>query len=472
MDCEILIIGSGPSGATTAALLAEAGHDVLLLEEGEHHGLDSAISYTMEELEQKYRNAGLTTTLGRTGVTYIEGRCVGGASEINAALYHRPKPEMLQHWRVAYQIDDFGPEPMQPWFTDTERDLSVSTRPDGLAPASNMLRAGAESLGWRSSEIPRCWKYTQAADGTWQGRRQSMTETMIPRALAAGCRLLPGTRALRLVIRAGEATAAVCRQGNKKLTVTFKRVILCAGAVQTPLLLRRSGVRDNIGDSLRMHPMIRLAARFREEINDPVWGVPVQQVEEFKPDLTLGCSHSSLPHISMWLGTGVLGQQRLLAEWRHLAVFYVAAVGQGTGRIRNLPLVNEPLIQYALQDADFALMGEGLYRLGELLLAAGATEIYSPIEGAPPLHGLSEFRDIRLSLPHDRISVSTIHLFSSCPMGEDRRRCAVDSFGRLHGYRNIHLHDASILPTSPGVNPQGTIMAIARRNTARLIAEL
>ncbi len=335
-----------------------------------------------------------------------------------------------------------------------------------------MLRSGAESLGWRSSEIPRCWKYTQAADGTWQGRRQSMTETMIPRALAAGCRLLPGTRALRLVIRAGEATAAVCRQGNKKLTVTFKRVILCAGAVQTPLLLRRSGVRDNIGDSLRMHPMIRLAARFREEINDPVWGVPVQQVEDFKPDLTLGCSHSSLPHISMWLGTGVLGQQRLLAEWRHLAVFYVAAVGQGTGRIRNLPLVNEPLIQYALQDADFALMGEGLYRLGELLLAAGATEIYSPIEGAPPLHGLSEFRDIRLSLPHDRISVSTIHLFSSCPMGEDRRRCAVDSFGRLHGYRNIHLHDASILPTSPGVNPQGTIMAIARRNTARLIAEL
>jgi choline dehydrogenase-like flavoprotein len=200
--------------------------------------------------------------------------------------------------------------------------------------------------------------------------------------------------------------------------------------------------------------------------------VPVQQVEEFKPDLTLGCSHSSLPHISMWLGNGVLGQRRLLEEWRHLAVFYVAAVGQGTGRIRNLPVLHEPLIKYELKDEDFALMGEGLYRLGELLLAAGATEIYSPVEGAPSMRRLSEFGDIRLKLPHDKISVSTIHLFSSCPMGEDQRRCAVDSFGNLHGYRNIHLHDASILPTSPGVNPQGTIMAIARRNTMRLLAEL
>ena len=299
-----------------------------------------------------------------------------------------------------------------------------------------------------------------------------MTETMVPRAVAAGCRLMPGTRAMKLIIKAGVATAAVCRQGSKRVTIRFKRVILCAGAVQTPLLLRRSGVRDRIGVSLRLHPMIRLAARFREEINDPEWGVPVQQVEEFKPDLTLGCSHSSLPHISMWLGSGVLGQQRLLEEWRHLAVFYVAAVGTGTGRIRNLPLVNEPLIQYPLQDADFSLMGEGLYRLGELLLTAGATEVFSPVEGAPSMSRLSEFTDIRLSLPHDKISVSTIHLFSSCPMGEDKRRCAVDSFGRLHGYKNVHLHDASILPTSPGVNPQGTIMAIARRNTARLLAEL
>jgi choline dehydrogenase-like flavoprotein len=49
-------------------------------------------------------------------------------------------------------------------------------------------------------------------------------------------------------------------------------------------------------------------------------------------------------------------------------------------------------------------------------------------------------------------------------MGEDRKKCVVDSFGRVHGQKNLHVADASILCTAPGVNPQGSIMAFARRN--------
>ena len=41
LDCDILVVGSGPGGATAAALLAEAGHDVLMVEEGAHHRLPS-----------------------------------------------------------------------------------------------------------------------------------------------------------------------------------------------------------------------------------------------------------------------------------------------------------------------------------------------------------------------------------------------------------------------------------------------
>ncbi|OQB91089.1 MAG: Cholesterol oxidase precursor [Verrucomicrobia bacterium ADurb.Bin118] len=66
----------------------------------------------------------------------------------------------------------------------------------------------------------------------------------------------------------------------------------------------------------------------------------------------------------------------------------------------------------------------------------------------------------------------TIHLFSSCPMGEDRKRCATDSFGRLHGFTNLRINDASLLCTAPGVNPQGTIMALARRNVLQFLGHL
>ena len=83
----MLVIGSGPGGAMTACMAAEAGRDVLLVEEGAQHAVDSAPPFSLAEMEQKYRNAGLNVTFGGTSITYLEGRCVGGGSEINAALY-------------------------------------------------------------------------------------------------------------------------------------------------------------------------------------------------------------------------------------------------------------------------------------------------------------------------------------------------------------------------------------------------
>ena len=72
-------------------------------------------------------------------------------------------------------------------------------------------------------------------------------------------------------------------------------------------------------------------------------------------------------------------------------------------------------------------------------------------------------------LPAGISGLMTIHLFSSCPMGENRSKCAVDSFGRVHSVANLHVNDASILCGAPGVNPQGTIMALARRNVLRFL---
>ena len=75
-------------------------------------------------------------------------------------------------------------------------------------------------------------------------------------------------------------------------------------------------------------------------------------------------------------------------------------------------------------------------------------------------------------LPDGLASLMTIHLFCSCPMGEDKAKCATDSFGRVHGLKNLFVNDASLLCTAPGVNPQGSIMAIARRNALRFLGKL
>ena len=73
-------------------------------------------------------------------------------------------------------------------------------------------------------------------------------------------------------------------------------------------------------------------------------------------------------------------------------------------------------------------------------------------------------------LKPSQLSLTTVHVFSSIPIGENESLCGADSYGRVNGFENLHINDASMLPDSPGVNPQGTIMALARRN-ARFAAE-
>ena len=54
---------------------------------------------------QKYRNGGVTVTMGKPKIASVEGRCVGGGSEINAGLDHRAGPELLDEWRREFQVE-------------------------------------------------------------------------------------------------------------------------------------------------------------------------------------------------------------------------------------------------------------------------------------------------------------------------------------------------------------------------------
>src|ERR1700722_17024316 len=92
---QCVVIGSGPGGAVTAYHLAKAGRSVTVLEDGAYLALDSAPSFSRAEMEQKYRNGGLTLAFGRARVQYVEGRVVGGGSEINSGLNHRTPAAVL-----------------------------------------------------------------------------------------------------------------------------------------------------------------------------------------------------------------------------------------------------------------------------------------------------------------------------------------------------------------------------------------
>ena len=110
------------------------------------------------------------------------------------------------------------------------------------------------------------------------------------------------------------------------------------------------------------------------------------------------------------------------------------------------------------------VMASGLGRLAHLLLAAGATEVYPSLRGAPPVSDAAGVARIPGYLTRGGASLMTVHLFSTVPIGSDRAGCPADSFGRLRGLRNVRVNDAAMLPDAPGVNPQGTVMALDRKS--------
>ena len=111
-------------------------------------------------------------------------------------------------------------------------------------------------------------------------------------------------------------------------------------------------------------------------------------------------------------------------------------------------------------------------KLCQALFESGAETLYPGMAGVSPLLHKDDLKRLPAALPSGLASLMTIHLFSSCPMGEDKDKCATNSFGQVHGFRNLYVGDASLLCTAPGVNPQGSVMALARRNALAFLKRL
>jgi choline dehydrogenase-like flavoprotein len=471
--CEVLVVGSGPGGSVTAWTLSSHGKDVLLVEEGAHRKLDSCRPFGIDEMLHKYRAAGLNPALGTPTIPFVEGCCVGGGSEINSGLYHRTPSDVLDRWSERYRVRSLSEADLRPHFEACESALGVRLNPGKPLPAAAKMRVGADALGWKNREIPRFVRYEDSLspDTSARGTRQSMTETLIPCALGFGCRLLPGVRAQSAMHENGRWKLSATRAGNE-VTIEADSVFVCGGAVQTPALLRRSGICKNIGNSLAVHPTIKVVAVFNEEVNALCGDVPSRQVTEFSPEICMGCSISSLPHIALAMADHPDANLDFRRIWRRMAIYYAMIPGPTSGVVRNVPFSANPLVRYRLGGSELRSLADALRYLCRLLLAAGATHLFPSIYGFPALQSEDDLSRIPAELPRHSTNLMTIHLFSSCPMGEALERCAVDSFGLVHGQPNLFVNDASVLCTAPGVNPQGSIMAIARRNALHFLNAL
>jgi choline dehydrogenase-like flavoprotein len=478
-NTQVLVIGSGAGGAVTAATISAAGLDVTVLEEGKRHDRTDYGANTASAMAHLYRRRGMTPILGTVPIGYVEGACLGGSTEINSGFWHRTPREMLARWRAQFELDGASVDELKPFFVDAEAKLGVSRYGAPLPKSSELLARGAKAMGWAAEEVPRtaprCRSTNTCAMGCPAGAKQGMSVSLLPAAEAAGARILTGAR-VKLLLRTGRRVTGVlveleAHPGLKKLVrIDAEHVFVCAGPTETPSLLRRSGFKRHVGDSLGIHPMLKVVAKFSEPVGAYRTVLPLLQVREFWPEVSLGGAFFTPGHAALALSDN--WDPELMSGLENMAAYYVAVRGRGRGQVRPSMLGEDAtLLRYELADEDVVNLSNGLARLSMLLLAAGAEVVHPAVKGIARIESeQAAIRWLDERITRDALSLTTVHAFSSCPIGERRARCAADSYGKIFDTHNLYINDASMLPDSPGVNPQGSVMAFAARNAQHFLA--
>jgi choline dehydrogenase-like flavoprotein len=459
LRADVAVVGTGAGGAVVAKELAEAGLCVVVLEEGDWHPPQTLTARPRDMLVELYRDAGQIATVGSPPIVLPLGRAVGGTTLVNSGTCFRTPPRVLDAWRAGDGLD------LELDFDRVEAELNVVEVPARLAGRNaELVRRGAAALGVSGGYLRRnvrgCVGSGVCAYGCPAGAKQHAGATYVPKAIAAGAQVLTGVRVRRVhTARDGRVTGV---EGGG-VRVQAPRVVLAAGAIHTPVLLARNGLgRGPLGQNLSIHPATAARARFDEEVR--LWdGVPQSYyVDELAGEGIMLEGIAGPPdYLAMAIPKHGEEHRELMLDARRLAQFGVMVHDSARGRVRNL--LGRPLIRYDLAPADARRFQRGMELLARIWFAAGAREVVVPIAGVPALHDgdTGPLRAARVR-PRD-LTLMAFHPLGTARASADPARGVLDADLQVRGTPGLYVADGAAVPTSLGVNPQITIMALATR---------
>jgi choline dehydrogenase-like flavoprotein len=477
---DAVVVGTGAGGATAAARLRDGGLDVLMLEEGALHRTETFTTDPSTMLRRLYRDAGTSMILGNPPIIFAEGRCVGGSTVINGGMTWRTPEPVLTRWERELGLAGLGPRAMDQYFETAERILHAEpNQEDTFGRNTQLFVQGAQRLGWPLARAPRnmrrCVGLNNCALGCPTGAKQAMHVTEVPRALAAGAALLTDARVERVLWKGTRAVGVRGRllsaEGRRRgrFEVRAPLVVLAAGARQTPGILRRSRLRARaIGRGLHTHPNAKCVGIFDECIDPWIGTHQAFHIHHFLSDGIL-IGYAAVPPGLLAAALPGIGaaSASIMSLYNHMLTAATLVEDDTEGRVIMGP-DGEPYMMQTLGDADLERLHRGVALTAELLFAAGARRVLLPFADLPELEGPHQLRRIA-TRPRVRetIELMTVHIMGTARMATDPARGAIDASGAVHGVRGLVVADASALPSSIGVNPQETIVAVALRNAER-----
>ncbi|MHB1242634.1 MAG: GMC family oxidoreductase N-terminal domain-containing protein [Gaiellaceae bacterium] len=474
LECDVCVVGSGAGGGVAAAVLAAAGLDVVVLEAGGYWSERDFDGAERAGLRRLYRGGGAAATDDQ-GVGLIAGACVGGGTVVNYSTSFRTPEDVLAEWEgLGFPSGELHASLDAVW----ER-LGVNTDHNLPSRRDEVMRRGLEALGWHVDAMPRdvlgCEQGVVCGScgyGCPLGAKQSTLRTWLEDAAAAGARLVVGTKAQRVLVEDGRAVGV----DAGPVQVRARAVVAAGGAIETPALLLRSGLRNpNVGRGLRLHPATAVFGIFDEEIRP--WEGTMQALysdELRRLDGGYGIKYETVPGHPALLTAALPWESaaehaRLMASMPRLSAIAVIPRDSGSGRVR-IGRDGEPIATYRLSPDDARRLATGVDGAGRIMAAAGAREIFTAHARMQPWR--DGFPPGAFRFGPGRGALYSFHLMGSARMGDASERSAARRTGETWEVANLVVADGSAFPTASGVNPMITIEAIAHLNASTLAARL
>lgn len=420
MAYDVVVVGSGPGGATVARGLARAGASVLLLERGGDAAPTGRARQALRELWLPGRSLSLSGPW-RTPVAILRGITLGGSSQYFFGTAWEPPYERLEPFGVDLRADVAA--------------LREELRPDVLprelwGPRATLLADTARALGHDWRPVPKFVDQAAlAATGhAGYGAARWTARRFITEAVTAGAEVRTGALVDQIVVRDGRTVGVTVRSRSGGEFIAAGTVVVAAGALGSVPLLRSAGL-TGVGEDWFHDPVVAVNGTHPDL--DADFEAPMCGVVEYADEGYMLTDLCRPPWVHEMLTVAGGRPDRARAYRRTLSVM-VKVRDELSGHVSDRGIAHKPLTT-----VDEARLREGADVARELLAAAGATRLHTTARVA-------------------------VH-----PGGTARIGVVVDA-DLATEVDGLHVCDASVLPVAWGVPPTFTVLALGTRLARRL----
>ena len=477
---DVVVIGSGAAGSAAAHLLTEAGLSVAIVEEGPWIRTRELKSDVHTLFQRAMRLSGMQVLQGRAFIPMLQGRCVGGSTLVNSAIAWRIPEDVVEDWAARFgTASSITMRALEPHFEALERDLGVrEVDPSVLGENNRLFVEQAAKHGIAAAPMRRydrgCKGSGLCLTGCPTAAKQGMSVTYVPWALSKGARIFTSCRVDHVEIREGRASCVVAKTASGHFVHLNARhaVLVAASTVQSPNVLRRSGVRAKaLGKHFQAHPGVALAGLFDRPINMSFGATQGAESIHFRKSDRFKLETISLPPdlaASRIPGVGRELSERL-AKLGNVAVWAAQIRAEAEGTVQQ-GWGGLDRVRFTMTENDMRAARKALTVNATLMFEAGAKEVWPGVFGIPSVLRSIDEVSLLANAPLDPRCYAFIatHLFGAARMGPDPKTSVVDLDFKVHGTEGLYVVDSSVFPTNLGVNPQHSIMALSRLAAERI----